>query len=964
MTSFQENLKQLLGNEARFDTITRRAYSVDASIYEIEPLGVACPRNRAELLKVMQIAQRHTIPVIARGAATGITGGCIGKGLILDLSKYLHQILEINYAEEYVICEPGVIQDQLNAALSDAGYRLGPDTSTGNRATLGGMLANNAAGSRSLHYGKMVDHVESVTLALSGGELLVLAPLSEELLQNKRAQNNREGNIYRTIQKIQEEYTQEIKQHFPKIPRRVSGYNLDELVKEGKLNLAKLIAGSEGTLGIAVELKLKISKKPKLTGLCIIHCDKMLQALRSVPTLLTYQLLSLEMLDAKIIEAGRHHPSMRGKLTWLVGNPEAIFIAEIQEESEELLKGKLERFHEAVKDLKIGYASAVLTDPIIMNSVWEVRKAGLGLLLSKRSYSRAIAFIEDISVEPEQLADFMEAFLRCLKSFGKEAGIYGHVGSGCMHIRPYIDLRSHDEQQLMEKMMLAVADLLLSHGGALSGEHGDGYVRSWLNEKMFGPKLYQAFCELKAAFDLDNLLNPGKIVHALPLLHDLRSATEDYPVGRSPAARRSRLQTFLDFSKEGGLELAADLCNGNGLCRKTEGVMCPSFQATRDEYDTTRARAQALRAIIHGHLPKEAIAGRELYDVLDLCLQCKGCKTECPSQVDMAKMKSEVLYQYQEKHGYSLRTRIFGHLGALSNFFSPLASLVNASGHSGIARKLLNWIGITPERVLPELAKQRFSQWFKRQPKQPDSAKKVVLFNDTYTEFNHPEIGKAAVKVLQAIGYSVIVPPWTCCGRTLFSKGMLRQAKKKALELISSLAPYIDEGLPIIVLEPSCLSMLTDDLQSLGGEAKLLEKIKELSISFDEFLYRCLIQEKLTLPLSDKETHYVIHGHCHQKSLSGMSYTVELINSLPGCSAKLIESGCCGMAGSFGYEKEHYELSLKIGELKLFPAILQEPEATQLIANGISCRQQIMSRTGRRALHLAEIIAMRIPGKH
>lgn len=958
MTSFQE---ELLEYEARFDTITRRAYSVDASIYEVEPMGVACPRNRAELLKIMEIAQRHAIPVIARGAATGITGGCIGKGLILDLSKYLHQIIEINYAEEYVICEPGVIQDTLNAALSKAGYRLGPDTSTGNRATLGGMLANNAAGARSLFYGKMVDHVQSVTLALSGGELIVLGPLSEGQVQEKRAQKDREGDIYDTVQKIQEEYSQEIKQHFPKIPRRVSGYNLDELVKEGKLNLAKLIAGSEGTLGIAVEIKLKISKKPKLTGLCIIHCDNMLHAMRTVPELLTYHLLSLEMLDAKIIEAGRHHPSIRGKLQWLVGNPEAIFIAEIQEENEELLRSKLELFHAAAKDLKIGYASAVLTDPTTMSSVWEVRKAGLGLLLSKRSYSRAIAFIEDISVAPENLADFMKAFLRCLKNFGKEAGIYGHIGSGCMHIRPYIDLRSHDEQQLMEKMMLAVSDLLLTHGGALSGEHGDGYVRSWLNEKMFGVRLYKAFCKLKAAFDPNNLLNPGKIVHAQPLLHDLRSAIEGSSVGRSPVGRSpAPLTTFLDFSQEGSLELAADLCNGNGLCRKTEGVMCPSFQVTRDEYDTTRARAQALRAIIHGHLPKEAMAGRELYDVLDLCLQCKGCKTECPSQVDMAKMKSEVLYQYQEKHGYSLRTKIFGHLGTISRFFSPVASFVNSTGHSKIAKKLLNWIGIAPERALPELATERFSQWFKRQPKRPDPAKKVVLFNDTYTEFNHPEIGKAAVEVLHAMGYLVIVPPWTCCGRTLFSKGMLKQAKNKASALVSSLVPYVEEGLPIIGLEPSCLSMLTDDLQGLIGEDKLLVKIKELSVSFDEFLHRHLIQEKLPLPLSDKETHYVIHGHCHQKSSTGISSAVELINSLPGCSAVLIGSGCCGMAGSFGYEKEHYGISLKIGELKLFPTISKEPGTTRVIANGISCRQQILSGTGRRTFHLAEVIAERL----
>ncbi|MBA3238559.1 MAG: FAD-binding protein [Parachlamydiaceae bacterium] len=951
MTSFHEELKELLEGEVHFDPITLRAYSVDASIYEMEPLGVVCPRNREQLLKVMEIAKRHAIPVIARGAATGIAGGCIGPGLILDLSKYLDKILEINFAEEYVICEPGVVQDQLNAALSSAGYRLGPDTSTGNRATIGGMLANNAAGARSLYYGKMVDHVESVTLALSGGELIKLEPLSEELLQQKRSQENREAAIYRTIQKIQEEYFEEIKAHFPKIPRRVSGYNLDELIKAEKLNLAKIIAGSEGTLGIAVEIKLKISKKPKLTGLCIIHCDDMLKAMHKVPELLSYQLLSLEMLDAKIIEAGRNHPSIRDKLQWLVGDPQAILIAELQDENEELLKIKLEHFHTAAKKLNISYASALLTEPVAMSSVWEVRKAGLGLLLSKRSYSRAIAFIEDVSVAPENLANFMEAFLLCLKSFGKEAGIYGHVGSGCMHIRPYIDLRSHDEQQLMEKLMLSVADLLLVHGGALSGEHGDGYVRSWLNEMMFGKKLYQAFCKLKAAFDPDNLLNPGKIVHAQALLHDLRSATENSP---------SPLKTFLDFAQEGGLELAADLCNGNGLCRKTEGVMCPSFQATRDEYDTTRARAQALRAIIHGHLPKDSIASRELYDVLDLCLQCKGCKSECPSQVDMAKMKSEVLYHYQEKHGYSLRTRLFGNLGAISRFFSPLASFVNYLGSSTISKNLLSRIGISPERALPKLAIERFSSWFDRQPKRVDLTKKVVLFNDTYTEFNHPEIGKAAVAVLNAIGYEVIVPPWNCCGRTLFSKGMLREAKKKAIVLISSLKPYVEADLPIIGLEPSCLSMLKDDLQGLVGGDKLVKKIAELSTTFDAFLYRHIVNAKFPITLSDEKMHFLIHGHCHHKSSGEIPSTVALINLMPGCSAELIDSGCCGMAGSFGYEKEHYEISLKIGELKLFPAILKEAITTGLIANGISCRQQIMAGTGRRALHLAEVIAARL----
>lgn len=953
MEQLQRDLIGAIEGEVRFDAATRRAYSVDASIYEIEPLGVVTPKHRADLLKVIEIAHYHHTPLTARGAATGIAGGCIGYGLIVDLSKYFRSIIKINYEQEYAICEPGVIQDQLNAELSLKGYRLGPDTSTGNRATIGGMLANNAAGARSLRYGKMVDHVEEVTLALSDGELLTLKMLSEEELQVKSTLQSREGAIYRSILKLRAEYGHDIKEHFPRLPRRVSGYNLDELVKGEGLNLAKLVAGSEGTLGLAVDIKLKICKKPKVTALCLIHCTELLPAMRLIPAMLTHALLSLEMIDAKIIAAGRGHPTLRGKLSWLVGDPQAVYIAEL--EGEELLEvqEKLHAFTLEMQKLNIGYAYVELMHPAAMQAVWELRKAGLGLLLSKRTYSRAIAFIEDVSVAPTELFAFMQEFLACLKSFGKEAGIYGHVGAGCIHVRPYIDLGSADEQQLMQKMMIAVAELLLAHGGALSGEHGDGYIRSWLNEKMFGPRLYTAFCQLKAAFDPPHLLNPGKIVHPLPLLHDLRMPTE--------IIRPLPLATFLDFNPEGGFDLTADLCNGNGMCRKSEGVMCPSFQVTNDEYDTTRARAQALRAIIHGHWPKEALASQQLYDVLDLCVQCKGCKTECPSQVDMAKMKSEVLYHYQQTHGYPLRNRLFGHIGKLNQLLSPLARLANASSESRLGKKLFSWLGIAPQRRLPTLARERFTHWFHRQPQQKCAVngKKVVLFSDTFTEFNYPEIGKAAVSILQALGYYVIVPSWSCCGRTLYSKGMLKQAKKNAIKLISQLTPFAEQNIPIIGLEPSCLFMLIDDLQGLVGDNLNLKKIQALGTSFDAFLHRHLVNGKLPLALKGSETFILFHGHCHQKAHEGMQVTVELLRSLPGCHVEVIDSGCCGMAGAFGYESEHYAFSMQIGCLKLFPAIRKTPSTTLLVANGISCRQQIADGTGRKALHLAELLALR-----
>ncbi|MBA3602952.1 MAG: FAD-binding protein [Parachlamydiaceae bacterium] len=951
---FQNEFSNTLNGEVRFDEITRIAYSVDASIYEIQPIGVVTPTNRTQLISTLEIAGRHGISVIARGAATGITGGCIGPGLVIDVSKYLKAIIEINYGEEFVICEPGVIQDELNAQLSSHGYRLGPDTSTGNRATIGGMLANNAAGARSLHYGKMVDHVEEVLLALTNGELIRLKELSSEELQEKISQEGHESEIYKKVLGLREEYKDDILLHFPKIPRRVSGYNLDELIKNENLNLSKLIAGSEGTLGIVIEMKLKISKKPRALGLCIIHCHEMLPSMKYVPEMLRFHSFSLEMIDAHILTAGRNHPATQGKLKWLVGEPNVVFVAEFEEANEALVQEKLALFTTEMQKLNVGYAYVHVTNPPEMDAVWAVRKAGLGLLLSKRTYSRAIAFIEDISVGPDSLAPFMEAFLACLKRFGKEAGIYGHVGAGCIHIRPYVDLNQADEQKTMEKMMLAVAELLLEHGGALSGEHGDGYVRSWLNEKMFGERLHRAFCELKAAFDPNNLMNPGKIVHGAPLLHDLRSSTK---------AEVSKIETFLDFSKEGGFELAVDLCNGNGLCRKSEGVMCPSFQVTRDEYDTTRARAQALRAITHGTLPKESLSSQELYDVLDLCLQCKGCKTECPSQVDMAKMKSEFLYHYHKKHGYSFRTRLFGEIGTINKLTSPFASLFNAVSETFIVKKLLSWIGIAPERTLPKLSNERFSKWVKRQSQSKGTIpkKRVVLFNDTFTEFNHPEIGKAAYKVLMSLGYEVIVPAWNCCGRTLYSKGMLSEAKKRADALVVILFRYAEEGIPIVGLEPSCLFMMKDEFQGFVKQDEQLKKVQSSCITFDDFIYQHIVEGVLPLPLTFQEVDFKFHGHCHHKSSGGIKTSMDVLNSLPGAQAIAIDAGCCGMAGSFGYEKEHYVISMAIGSLKLFPAINKPSERIfQVVANGISCRQQIADGTGRQALHLAEVIAQRL----
>lgn len=948
----KQKLQQSIAGEVRFDQASRTIYSVDASIYEMPPLGVVIPKHSQDIIAAVNIAAAYNVPITARGAATGITGGCLGPGIIIDTSKYLRQILEINYDQEYAICQPGVIQDELNQALEHGGYRLGPDTSTGNRATVGGMLGNNSAGGRSLFYGRMVDHILEADMVLSSGEEIHFQQLSAEEIKALLNEKSPESDIYKKILAIRETYREEIKKRFPSIPRRVSGYNLDALFESEGLNLAKLIAGSEGTLGVVTQMKLRISKRPKATGLALLFLNDMIAGMERIDEILSHSPLSAEMIDHQIIKMGRQSPALRGKTKWLEGMPQAIFVIEFQGDSIEEVKEKTEGFRQAMKKKNVGYSQSTLYDSESMNNVWAMRKAGLGLLLSKRTYSRAIAFIEDLSVAPHQLASFMKAFIELLKKHGKEAGIYGHIGSGCIHIRPYVDLRDPEELRTMRAIMLEVTDLLITHNGALSGEHGDGFIRSWLNEKLFGKELYKAFREVKQAFDPLGLMNPHKIVNGEDPLHDLRL---------SPTVKRHSIETFLDFDKEGGFELSADLCNGNASCRKPEGLMCPPFQASGDEYHTTRARAQMLRGIVNGKLPPETFTSHELYDVMDLCIECKGCKTECPSQVDMAKMKSEFLFHYYKKQGTPLRNYLFANLSEINHFLSKAPHLFNHLSERSLSKQLLSIIGIAPMRTLPPLAAERFSAWIKRAYTPRRSGKQAALFVDTYTEYNVPHIGIAAVSLLDAMGYSLQFIQGVCCGRPMLSKGMLPQAKARAKNILEMMASSIANKIPTIILEPSCLSALIDDYKSLiPEEEERLEALASLCFSFEEFIVKHCSEIDYNFKAEEGESIH-FHGHCHQKALHGTAMMHKCLNQVEKVITREIPTGCCGMAGSFGYEKEHYEMSMKIGSLHLFPYIEALSESELLIANGISCRSQILHGTGRNALHIAEYLFMKRP---
>jgi len=896
-------------NKVLTDKLTRSIYSVDASIYEVEPAGVAVPKTVQELQEVVKEAVEKGLSVTARGAATGIAGGCIGEGIVIDVSTHINRILEINIEEEYAVVEPGVVQDELNSALGPHGYRLGPNTSTGNRATIGGMVANNAAGSHSLLYGQMGDHLQEIDLILSSGETVTLKPLALQEWKEKG------DPLHQSLWRLREEYQEEINQHFPKMRRRASGYNLDELVRDDGFNPCRLIAGSEGTLGIITRIQVKICPKEKKRSLTLFQFDNFIEAMEAISPLLATSPNAIEMIDRDIIEMGKRSPMMEGKLGWLKGDPAALLVVEHSEDQE--------------------VGGEKLDDEETVEQIWSLRQAGLELLLSKRSYQRAVAFIEDMAVPPENLPSFMKEFLTYLENVGKKAGIYGHVSVGCLHIRPYFNLREASELALMQTMMKEMAKLVRKYDGVMSSEHGDGLVRTWLNPLVFGDKLYEAFEKVKASFDPAGKMNPYKVVDGPPPNENLRL---------DPNSGLKEFDTFQCFEDEGGFALSADLCNGNGLCRKKEGVMCPSFQATLREMDSTRARAQVLRSIIHGRSTPQSLDHPALLEVLDLCLSCKGCKKECPSQVDMAKMKAEALYHSHQKTGVPIRSRLFGAIGTLNKWGAKFSFLFN--GLSPLAKPLM---GIAKERSLPKVHFQTFTKRFQTIA-QNERRKQVVLFNDTFTEHNHPEIGIAAVNVLHHLGYQVFLPEYSCCGRPNLSKGLLRQAKKQALKLIDTLYPFAERGIPIVGLEPSCILTIKDDFPSLAKEEK--EKAKIIAGKC-QTISRFLEAHRDLFPKVEQKETFLLHGHCHQKAIEGTKSAINVLSHFGKVSE--IPTGCCGMAGSFGYEKEHFSLSMEIGNLALFPEVKKAVEET-LVADGFSCRTQIKDGTGRSSSHLIQVV--------
>jgi len=949
----EAELRKRVEGEVRFDKYSRLLYSTDASMYEIEPIGVVVPRHESDVQAAIETANRFNVPVLPRGGGTALAGQTVGHAIVLDFTKYMNRVLEVNKEELWCRVQPGVVQDELNAYVRGQGLLFGPDTSTSNRATIGGMIGNNSAGAHSLTYGKTIDHVLELTVCLSDGRLAVLKNLSPDELEGKaNGRDGVEGRAYREVRALAEKHRDEILARYPKILRRVSGYNLDEFVKPQPFNLSRMVVGSEGTLACVVEAKMRLVPKPKWTALDVIHFHDDIDALQASYAILDTRPYALESTDKMVLDLARGNIVQSKRLGFVQGHPSSLLMVEYAGETEAEVRDQVMKLEAVRKAQGIGYAATQALKPEEVRAVWGVRKAGLGLLLGIKGDKKPIAFIEDTAVEPAQLPEFIRRFREILHKHDAVAGYYGHCSVGCMHIRPLINLKQASEVKKMTAIADEITGLVMEFHGALSGEHGDGLARSHFNERLYGRVLYDAFRRVKKAFDPKNLMNPGKIVDAPPMTESLRI---------SPEYKAWQPETMLDFSSQGGFAAAIEMCSGMGECRKKlDGTMCPSYMATLEEEHSTRGRANALRAVLSGKVPKEEFTGERLHQVLDLCLECKACKAECPSNVDMAKLKYEFLHHYHEANGLPFRNRVFGRIETLNRWGARFAPLSNLIANSRVNRWLMERLaGIDARRPLPAFAATTFEKWFRDHAVEGKGENgTVVLFHDTFNTFNTPAVAIAATRFLERAGYRVTLAEKRCCGRPMISKGMLAEACENAAWNVERLYPCIERGEVIVGLEPSCLLTLRDEYPDLLRSEKA-KAVAGKSFLFEEFIAAERKAGKMNLSFTGNGKKALLHGHCHQKALVGTGPTVELLR-WAGYDVTEVDSGCCGMAGSFGFEKEHYDVSLAIAERRLAPAVRAADGATEIVAAGISCRQQIDHTAGRKAKHPAEVLWERL----
>jgi FAD/FMN-containing dehydrogenase/Fe-S oxidoreductase len=962
-TALAARLAREIDGEILFDAASRGRYSTDASIYQVTPLGIVVPRTAAAALAAMQIAVEEGVPVLPRGAGTSQCGQTVGAALVIDDSKHLNAVIEIDGAAQRAVVEPGVVLDTLNAKLRPLGLWFPVDVSTSAQATLGGMAGNNSCGSRSLAYGNMVDRVHAIDAWLATGErgrfgtdAQMTHPRIREIAAKARALWERERD--------------EIDARLPKVARRVAGYNLDRLAPRD-FNLAKLLVGSEGTLAWFERIHLQLAPIPKYKALGVAHFPRFYDAMDAAQHIVKLGPSAVELVDRTMLELALGNPAFAPTIRQFVkGEPDAILLVEFAgPENAPQVEG-VKRLGELMGDL--GFAGAVVEvlDASRQKSLWDVRKAGLNIMMSMKGDGKPVSFIEDCAVPLEHLAEYTTQLTEVFRKHGTEGTWYAHASVGCLHVRPVLNMKG-DGAVRMRAIAEEAADLVRRYKGAYSGEHGDGLVRSEWIAPFFGPRLTAALGEIKSWFDPKGLMNPGKIVN--PPKQDDRQLLRFGPHYKQPAPR-----TTLDWSAWGGFSGAVEMCNNNGHCRKFDaGTMCPSYRVTGDERDLTRGRANTLRLALSNQLGSDSAAEDAVRDALDLCVSCKGCKRECPTGVDMARMKIEFQSHYKRRHGYTLRDKLIGHMPRYASWaarLQPLASLALKMPGAGAAIEAL---GFDRRRPLPK--------WHRAWTRSAASrstipGRGVVLFADTFNNFLEPRNLTDAKAVLEATGHAVTVPRGgsrpLCCGRTYLAAGMVDEAREEARRTMHFLRPHLDAGTPIVGLEPSCMFTFRDEYAALFPGDALAAKLAQAMLA-DEYLAREIREKRITPPwrsASDSANESAnqsapcasghggggrvvrVHGHCHQKAFGTFDATLELLRTLPDANVSAIESSCCGMAGAFGHEKGHYDISMKMAELALLPAVRAAPEAT-LVAAGTSCRQQIADGAGREALHPFTLLA-------
>ena len=950
----RRELEASLEGDVRFDTVTRALYSTDASVYQIEPTGVVIVRTRDDVVRTIDIARRHGVPITARGGGTSQAGQAIGAGLQLDTAKYFNRMLEVNVAQRWARVEPGIVLDELNAHLRPHRLKFAPDISTANRATVGGMISNNSSGARSVLYGKTIDHVLDLHVALSDGTIVHLRPLAPDALDAVSAADTLEGRCYHMLRRLGVEHAAEVDRRYPKILRRVGGYNLDAFTDPARpFNMAHLIVGSEGTLGLVVEARVNLVPLPNATAVLTIEFDDLLDALGATPALLAHRPAAIEVMDRFILDHARESPTLDAvRRSVLLGDtPGALLCVELYADDAAELPDRLEAIERDLVARGIKARTSRALDQAAQARIWQLRQSSLGLSMAMKGDAKSVSFVEDTAVAPERLRDYIARFLEIVRRHGSTTGVYAHASVGCLHVRPVINLKTEAGVHQFEAIANDIADLVLEFEGALSGEHGDGLVRGPFTERMFGAELYAAFRTIKRTFDPAGLFNPGKIVDAPPLTANLR-----YGAGyRTPEPI-----TFFDYGEHGGLGRAVEMCSGVGACRKTlDGTMCPSYMATRDEAHSTRGRANALRLAMTGRLGETGLGDEGVFATLDLCLECRACKAECPVGVDMARFKSEFLADYYGRHGTPLRARVLGRIHELSAWASPFARLLNPWLTSPWMRAVNErLLGLDRRRALPAWTTRTLaSRWRARQA--PSGPSSVVLFNDTFTNYYHPEIGMAVAALCDGAGIGIELGPHVCCARPLISQGLLRAARHRGTDTVRRLHPLAAAGKQIVVLEPSCLSALRDDVPALlrGTAQRQAREVADACLLFEEWLEDALENGQTELTFHPGPTRLLLHGHCHQKSLGLVPPARALLGRIPGAEVVDLDAGCCGMAGSFGYTREHFDLSQQIGERRLLPAARALQKNEVLVASGVSCRHQVRDLAGVSARHPAELLA-------